>query len=283
MIIKISKKIKFYVPIEQEQLLKIMKYVIISLSAAALILGIICGILYFRTGRITVEAGTNITAADITGNENSYFGDDFDADCLNRPGVYYFTVITDGKEQEVCITVVDTKAPAVTVKEIKWPQGNRGRDPKPEDFIDTVVEAGELIGEFIEPLPEFDKGSAVYRAKVRFADGAGNKTKIFDVVLRLELDSEAPKIKVLQNTVEIKVGTLSEETGMDMMSVYYDLVNVTDNCAGDLTITVDDSGVDYATSGSYTVYLTATDMVGNRSEKVSVTVEIVEEPRILID
>ncbi len=277
MIIKITKKIKFYLPIEQEQLLKIMKYVIISLSAAALILGIICGILYFRTGRITVEAGTNITAADITGNEGSYFGDDFDADCLNRPGVYYFTVITDGKEQEVCITVVDTKAPAVTVKEIKWPQGNRSRDPKPEDFIDTVVEAGELIGEFIEPLPEFDKSSAVYRAKVRFADGAGNKTKIFDVVLRLELDSEAPKIKVLQNTVEIKVGTLSEEMGVDMMSVYYDLVNVTDNCAGDLTITVDDSGVDYTTPGSYTVYLTATDMVGNKSEKVSVTVLIVDE------
>jgi hypothetical protein len=277
MIIKISKKIKFYVPIEQEQLLGIMKYVIISLSAVALILGIVCGILYFRTGRITVEAGTNITAADITGNEGSYFGDDFDADCLNRPGVYYFTVITDGKEQEVCITVVDTKAPAVTVKEINWPQGNRSRDPKPEDFIDTVVEAGELIGEFIEPLPEFDKGSAVYRAKVRFADGAGNKTKIFDVVLRLELDSEAPKIKVLQNTVEIKVGTLSEEMGVDMMSVYYDLVNVTDNCAGDLSLTVDDSGVDYGTPGSYTVYLTATDMVGNKSEKVSVTVLIVDE------
>ena len=277
MIIKISKKIKFYVPIEQEKLLGIMKYVIISLSAMALILGVVCGVLYFRTDRLTVEAGSSLTAADITGNKNSHFGDDFDPDCLNHPGVYYFTVITDGKSREVRIEVIDTKAPVITVKEIKWPMGDF-RSPKPEDFIDTVVEADGYTGEFIEPLPEFNKNSEVYKAKVRFTDGSGNKTKIFDVVLRLELyDSEAPEIKVLQDTVEIKVGTLPEENGRDMMSFYYDLVKVTDNCAGDISLTVDDSGVDYTETGSYTVYFTASDMVGNKSERVSVTVLIVHE------
>ena len=275
MIIKISKKIKFYVPIEQEKLLGIMKYVIISLSATALILGAVCGVLYFSTDRLTLEAGSSLTAADITGNENSYFGEDFDPDCFNHPGVYYFTVITDGNSREVRIEVIDTKAPAITVKEIKWPMGNF-RSPKPEDFIDTVVEADDFTGEFIENIPEFNKNNYVYNAKVRFVDKSGNKTKIFDVVLRLELDSEKPKIKVLQDRVEIKVGAIPEEMGGDM-SVYYDLVEVTDNCAGDISLTVDDSGVDYTEPGQYTAYITASDMVGNKSERVSVTVLIFDE------
>lgn len=277
MIIKISKKIKFYVPIEQEKLLGIMKYVIISLSATALILGAVCGALYFSTDRLTLEAGSSLTASDITGNESSYFGEDFDPDCLNHPGVYYFTVITDGKIREVRIEVIDTKAPEITVKEIKWPQGSKGRAPKPEDFINTVIEPDVYAGEFVEPLPEFNKSTDVYRAKVRFTDGTGNKTKIFDVVLKLELDSEAPEIKVLQDTVEIKVGTLPEETDMDIMSLYYDLVKATDNCAGDISLTVDDSGVDYTEPGRYTAYITASDMVGNKSERVGMTVLIVDE------
>lgn len=284
MIIKISKKIKFYVPIEQEQLLKIMKYVIISLSAVALILGIICGILYFRTGRMTVEAGAKLSAADITGNESSRFGDDFDADCLNRPGVYYFTVITDGKEQEVCITVVDTKAPAVTVKDINWPQGYKGRAPKPEDFIDSVYEPDGFVGEFVESLPEFTKDTGEYRAKIRFKDNSENKTKVFDVVLHLELDSEKPKIELLQDaTVLLLLSSDPTETERDD-EIYRSLVKITDNCAGDLKLDIDDSGVDYTSVGRYTVYLTATDMMGNKSEKLSVTVEIVEElPYDIVD
>ena len=276
MIIKISKKIKFYVPIEQEQLLKIMKYVIISLSVVALILGVFCGVLYFSTDRLTVEAGTNITAAHFTGNESSYFGKDFDPDCLKRPGTYYFTVITDGKQEEVCLKVVDTKAPVVTVKEIEWPHGAKTRAPMPEDFIDSVVEAGELTGEFIEALPEFSEKSSVYKAKIRFTDSAGNKTQIFEVTLKLVLDSEKPKIKVLVDTFEIKVGSISEESGSDL-SVYRELVKVTDNCAGDIRLDIDDGDVDYSTPGEYTVKFTASDMIGNESDKVSITVKIVEE------
>lgn len=276
MVIKINKKIKFYLPIEQKKLLLIMKYVIISLSTVALLLAVACGILYFRIDRLKVEAGASLTAFDITGNENSYFGDNFDPDCLNHPGVYYFTVITEGKKQEVRIEVVDTKAPVVTVKEINWPQG-KVRDPKPEDFIDTVIEADGFTGEFIESLPEFNEKTDRYEAKIRFTDKSGNKTKIFDVTLKLVLDSEKPKIKVLQDTVKIKVGTLPSETGVDISLIYNELVEITDNCAGDLRPDIDDSAVDYETVGTYTVKITAYDMIGNRSEAVSVTVEIVEE------
>ena len=276
MIIKISKKIKFYLPIEEKGLISIMKYVIISLSALAVILGVFCGVLYFSTDRLTVEAGTEITASYITGKEGSYFGKDFDPDCLNLPGIYYFTVITDGKTRDVCLKVVDTKAPVIMVKEIKWPQGAKQRAPMPEDFIDSVVEAGEFMGEFIEELPEFSEKIAIYKAKIRFTDSAGNKTEIFDVTLRLELDSEKPKIKVLSDTVEIKIGANLDESGFDL-SVYRELVKVTDNCAGDLGLEIDDSAVDYAVPGRYTVYFTAYDMMGNKSDAVSITVDIVEE------
>ena len=141
MVVKISKKLKFYIPVEQERVFRITKIVVISLAGLAILLGIFCTVLALQTDRLTVEAGSVIWASDFTGNESSYFGDDFDPDCVNHPGVYEFTVITDGKTDSVRLKVVDTLAPDVTVKNIRWPISEKLRAPRPEDFIDSVIEA----------------------------------------------------------------------------------------------------------------------------------------------
>lgn len=272
MVVKITEKIKFYLPVEQERLLKIMKWVIISLASLALVLGSVCGVFYFMTDRLTVEAGSRITAEDITGNKDSYFGADFDPEWLNSAGVYSFTVITGGREQTVQLTVVDTKAPEVKVKQINWPIG-ADRAPKAEDFIDTVSEADEFSGFFVEEFPEF-KRMGEYSAKIRFKDASGNKTEVIDVTLSLVSDSEGPKIRLLADAVAVKVGHDIAESGKQF---YFDMALVSDNCAGDLRLEVDDSGVDYTEVGRYTVYFTAYDMVNNRSERVRFTVDVVEE------
>ena len=272
MVIVLTKRIKFYIPIEQEKAKKIALSVTASLAAVALILGAACAFLFFQTDRMTIEAGEFISAEMLTGDPSAYFGDDFDPQCLNRAGVYNFTVYVDGEARSVRLEVVDTKAPQITVKRIKWAIGSKLR-PVPEDFIDTVHEADDFKGYFVEELPEFEKCMGEYRAKVRFEDASGNKTEVFDVFLDLVSDNESPKLLLNVDKLTVIVGNAPSEEA----PIYDGIATVTDNCAGDTRIEIDDSGVDYNKKGRYLVYLVAYDMIGNRSERVSVSVEIVDE------
>ncbi len=270
MVIVLTKRIKFYIPIEQEKAKRLALTLTASLAAVALILGALCAFLFFQTDRLTVEAGETLSAEMLTGNANAYFGDDFDPECVNRAGVYYFTVYVDGEARQVRLEVVDTKAPEITVKRINWPIGS-ARRPIPEDFIDTVNEADDFEGYFIEELPEFEKNMGEYRAKVRFEDASGNKTEVIEVFLDLVSDSEPPKLSLNADKLTVEVGNAPSEED----PLYDGIATVTDNCAGDLRVEIDDSSVDYNKEGKYLVYLVAYDMIGNRSEKVSVSVEIV--------
>lgn len=271
MVIKITKKIKFYIPIEQENARRAAIITVAALCALALIIGIICASLFFKTDRFTVEAGSEVTAEMLTGDKEAYFGEDFDPNCVNRAGVYYFTVFSGGKAQEVRLEVVDTKAPEISVVRIKWPVG-RARAPIPEDFIGSVIEASEFSGYFVEELPEFKK-MGEYRAKVRFEDAQGNKTEVMEVCLELVSDGEKP-------TVLLAVSGLVAEIGYDPQtaerSIYEGIATVRDNCAGDTRVEIDDSGVNYNKKGRYTAYVYGYDMIGNRSDKVALTVEIVD-------
>ena len=271
MIIKITNKLKLNLPIERERALKATLVAVAVLLALSLVMGITCAVLFFETDRFTVEAGSAVTAEMLTGDSDAYFGEDFDHGCVNRVGVYYFTVFSGGKERQIRLEVVDTKAPEIEVRRIKWPVG-RARAPIPEDFIGSVTEASEFSGYFVEELPEFQK-MGEYRARVRFVDESGNKTEIFDVYLDLVSDGEQP-------VVELAVSGITAEIGYDPTvaerSIYEGIATVKDNCAGDTRIEIDDSEVDYNKKGRYTAYVYGYDMIGNRSDKVAVTVEIVD-------
>ena len=141
-----------------------------------------------------------------------------------------------------------------------------------EDFIGSVVEASEFSGYFVEELPEF-KNMGEYRGKVRFADAQGNKTRIFEVYLDLVLDTEAPTVELLVDKLTVEVGYDPAEADK---SIYDGVAVALDDCAGDTRTEIDDSGVNYNKKGRYTAYVYGRDMVGNRSEKVALTVEVVE-------
>lgn len=270
MVVKISKKIKFYIPVEQERVLSVTKIVVISLAGIALLLGILCTALALQTDRITIEAGSAFWASDVTGNESSDFGDDFDPDCINHPGVYEFTVITDGQISTVRLTVVDTLAPDVTVKRIRWPISEKLRRPIPEDFIDSVVEADGFSGRFVEELPEFKK-PGVYKAKIVFEDNSGNKTQVFSVELELVSDNTNPVLTLLRDSITVPVGSDPRQVVEDVISKY---VKAVDDCGGDITFEIDESALKLDEEGSCYLSVCAKDMVGNRSETVRIRIDV---------
>ena len=274
MVIKITKKLKFYIPLEQEKAKKAAIATVAVLFALSLVMGITCAVLFFQTDRLTVEAGSAVTAEMLTGDAGAYFGADFDPECVNVAGVYYFTVYVGGEARQVRLEVVDTKAPEVAIKRIKWPVGG-ARRPVAEDFIGEVYEAGSFVGYFVEDLPEFEKRMGEYKAKVQFEDAVGNETQVFEVYLDLVSDNERPVVDLMVDGVVVEIG-YDPETAEK--SIYEGIASARDNCAGDLRVEIDDSDVNYNKKGRYTAYVYGYDMIGNKSNKVALTVEVVDSP-----
>lgn len=266
MTVFINKKrgLKFNIPGEKDKVIRLMGIIIAVLLAISVILAIFCAVTFFQTKHITIEAGQALSAADIANNKAAVFGDGFDPDCVNHAGVYRFTVISKGEEIDVRLTVKDTKAPKVTVKNVYSAVG--GTFPTPEEFIDTVYEPDSYTGEYVKNFPEI-KAMGTYSAQVRFTDASGNKTEIFDVKMTIVVDTEAPVLEVRSDLVTYVGEAVS----------YRQNIHATDNCTGEITLTVDDSEVDLSAAGEYTAYVYATDSVGNRSETVKVTVHVYSE------
>lgn len=263
MFIYINRKtdLKVNLPVYAEKLKRIILAVTVILSIAAVFVGIACACLASRIKRYTIEAGEALSAFDIVGYDDASFGSDFDAECLSHPGVYYFTVVSNGDDITVRLRVKDTKAPIVTVRDVFFAVG--GRLPVPEDFIDEIYEPDSFIGEFVDELPTV-KELGAYDVRVRFTDASGNGTEVFDVKMTQIYDREPPVIKV-DGVITVSVG----ET-----IAYTDFITVTDNCIGDITIDADESELDISAVGDYKVFLVAADAVGNKSERVEVTVRV---------
>ena len=255
MVLYINKKrnIKLRIAGEQETWQKALIVIIAVLSLVAVVIGAIGIPMFARIKHITIEAGTPISAQEVARDEGASFVG-FAPQWTRKPGVYYFTVASNKGEREVRLKVVDTKAPEVVIRDVKCAVG--GELPSPEDFLESVNEADECIGEFVVAFSKIDR-MGEYRAQVRYYDPSGNSTKIFDVKMSVISDNEAPKINISAETVEIFVGETVD---------IFKLVTVTDNCVGNIEIEIDDSGVDYSAAGEYTAWAYAKDGVGNASK-----------------
>ncbi len=243
-------------------------WIIAGLSLVAAVLIAVCLYLNSQFIRVNIEAGEYIYAADLLG-EGAEFGGDFDPDSVNHAGVYYFTVKNSGREETVRLAVKDTKAPEITVKDIYFAVNRTGEGevyyPSPMDFIDTAYEPDDFTGEFLTDLPDL-KRLGSYDMQVRFTDASGNKTEIFEVRMTQISDNEPPVVEAS----ELIVTTLGEPIE------YSPYVTLTDNCTGELYIEVDESGLVLDEVGEYTVYIVGLDRVGNKSERVHVTVKVVD-------
>ncbi len=270
MTLYISRKanLKLNVGFEREGAIRILLCVITVLTVIALALVIACMCINSQLVRVYIEAGEYLSPADILG-EGSSFGDDYDPDCVNRAGVYYFTAIKEGKAHKVRLSVKDSKAPQVTLKDVCFAvnrdDGGAVFYPDPLDFIDSFYEPNGLKGEFITPMPEM-KRLGEYPMQVQYSDASGNKTEIYDVKMIQITDTEPPRIDA-SPLIVCEVGGAVE---------YMPYVTLTDNCVGELSLRVDESKLDLAAVGDYTVYITARDRVGNESEAAAIKVCVVE-------
>lgn len=269
MVIYVGKRsnLKICIPVSVMRAKQIMLGVITFLAALAAVSGIICFVLSFQVKAVTIEAGEQISAYEITRDESAYFGREFDPDCVNHAGVYRFDVISRGENVPVRLTVRDTKAPEVTVKDIHFAIG--GDVPTPEDFILSINEPDDFSGEFISEMPKMT-APGTYSAKIQFADVSGNKTRAFDVNMILIYDSVAPTINA--------TGDIFVYIGESV--AYRSVIEISDNCIGEIELIIDDSAVNTAEAGEYEARISAVDAVGNKSQTTTIKVHVMAEDEV---
>jgi len=178
----------------------------------------------------------------------------------DKAGVYDVGIKADPFTYKCTLTVEDTVAPELTVKELTR---TKEEAPSPEEFVESVT---DLSGQ-----PTIYYGTAVsfetygdIPITIVAEDASGNKAEE-DTILHLveEYDIEPPVIEgQLDKTVYIG-DSVSFKKG----------VVVTDNVDTDIEVQVDSSQVDINTAGEYTVVYTAEDSMGNMDlEEGTITV-----------
>ena len=253
---------KLNIRLQRDALVKIAVIAAAVLTLAAVGLIVAISSLESQYTRLKIEAGERIAAEDIMGTGAS-FGEDFDPDCVNHAGVYYFTVYTQSGAERVRLSVKDTKAPEIVTRDVYFAVG--GEMPTPMDFIESVYEPDDFTGEFLDELPDVKKPGE-HTLRVRFTDASGNKTEIFSVKMTEIYDNEPPEMDVSPLIVCEVGGTV----------IYKPYVTLSDNCIGKLSFSVDESGLDLSSAGDYDVYFTGRDGVGNMTVRQRVTVRVVD-------
>ena len=210
-----------------------------------------------RTMSLKVEAGEPIPntiqkiGVDITPYLNTY-GSDF----LNHAGTYDIPMTDgNGRKYSLRLTVVDYDAPSVIPKHVYMAQG--GPLPEAADCIGSIVEVDTYTASFVGEVPDFAE-LGDYDVSFRVEDASGNSTKTLATVVSVIRDTQAP--------VFTHVPELSAYVG-EALAYTRELV-VTDNCCGEVSISVDSSRVNASTPGDYTVTYTATDSSGNTASAV---------------
>lgn len=212
----------------------------------------------------TIEAGTALTAQELTGDADAVFGEDFDPDCINHHGTYTFTVISGEKKQKIRLKVKDTVAPKGTVNERTY-FAVGATLPDPVECFAAVDEVDSYTAEYVKK-PEHLDSLGDYTVQVRLIDASGNRSPVYSAVLTLIYDKEPPQIHGAQDLV-IYTGEAA---------IYEKNIKLTDNCAGEIRLTVDSSKVDNTVPGTYPVVYTATDTAGNQTT-CSIKVHVYEQ------
>lgn len=125
--------------------------------------------------------------------------------------------------------------------------------PSPSDFVSSMPEGTQVS--FAEEY-SFQK-TGIYTLELVFSNGSSKVTK--EVVFSLVFDEEPPEI--------IGVKDLSVTLGEGVS--YRKNVTVSDNCDGEVSLTVDDSAVDLSNEGVYEIRYTARDAAGNTAEQTA--------------
>ncbi len=173
-------------------------------------------------------------------------------------GEYTITYTYKKKQTEARIQVVDTKAPELKLKKVTT---DTVGDVKDKDFIQSCKDGSKVKTEL--RIRKESKDAGEYKVTVTATDAVGNTTSETTTLVRKE-DHTKPKIGKLKK-ISIVAG---DEFALDDVSV-------SDDLDPKPSIKIDDSKVDYTTTGSYTITYTAKDRSGNTAKKKR-TIDIIQ-------
>lgn len=206
---------------------------------------------YIRS-KFTLEYGNKLTKEDLLFNVAEYQDtvNQADIDTINSydVGEYDLKSVYDGQEKITKITIQDTVAPELVLKDVTL-----YTEQTITDANQFVEKAEDLAGVTLNILTEIDYSIiGDQEVTIEAVDGHGNKTSQ-TAKLTIKEDTEGPVFSGISDLKVTKGGTADYKKG----------VTAKDGKDGDVEFTVDSSSVKLDTVGTYYATYTATDKAGN--------------------
>ena len=206
---------------------------------------------YIRS-KFTLEYGNKLTKEDLLFNVDEYQDtvNQQDIDAINSydVGEYDLKSVYDGQEKVTKITIQDTIAPELVLKDVTL-----YTEQTITDTNQFVEKAEDLAGVTLNILTEIDYSIVGdQEVTIEAVDGHGNKTSQ-TAKLTIKEDTEGPVFSGISDLKVTKGDTADYKKG----------VTAKDGKDGNVEFTVDSSSVKLDTAGTYYATYTATDKAGN--------------------
>ncbi len=205
---------------------------------------------------INIEYGEEVTSEYILKDDFEKVKFSPKLSSLKEVGEHEVTLTINGYEFKVAINIKDTTPPVLEVQDVQ-----RYLDEELPEAKDFVVKVEDLSDVDLK-ISEIKSQVGEQEVEVMATDKYGNKS------------SKKAKINIIQYKGSVKIN------GLTNLTVYVgnkaDLkknVSAVDDRFGQLEFTVDDSKVNYNKPGTYKIYYTAKDKLGNvttRERKITV-------------
>lgn len=202
--------------------------------------------------KFSLEYGNKLTKEDLLFNVDEYQDtvnqQDIDTISSYDVGEYDLKSVYDGQEKITKITIQDTIAPELVLKDVTL-----YTEQTITDANQFVEKAEDLAGVTVNILTEIDYSIVGdQEITIEAVDGHGNKTSQ-TAKLTIKEDTEGPVFSGISDLKVTKGGTADYKKG----------VTAKDGKDGDVEFTVDSSSVKLDTAGTYYATYTATDKAGN--------------------
>ena len=238
------------------------------LGAAALVVVAIVAVVLLWPANIVSELKVEAGRESISANEfrkedkgiDAQFVSDLTAVDLKTPGTYPVQVQYKSKTYDCTVLVEDTTAPEARVHNVSV---YSNQPLKPEDFVSGIVDVSPVTVSW-KPEPDLTVEAQTLMT-ITLTDVAGNSTD-YEAVLSVFVDNGQPQITGVE-AIFTYIGTEPD---------YLAGVSAMDDRDVALQITVDTSGVDLNTVGTYDITYSVTDAAGNTTT-VPTTVTVTDD------
>lgn len=241
---------------------------LIGLVVILIIAGISAGIYFSRRvlPTLTVEAGTDIRTSDLMRYKGDQKKNGFALPYVDTstPGDYKVDVYVSPFEYHSTVTVVDTKAPVLTLQDLEiW----YGTELTVEDFITELTDATK-----VEAV--FDTAPDVYtcseqQIQITATDAAGNKTS----------QTATLTVNGVKDHIDVNLGAETLPTAAEFLADEYLAVLEGQGITADQISFAEDLSIDTSVPGEYNVWI----MAGDQTLPSKIVICDAEAPMVMAD